>query len=77
MMVADTTDPHDARWLPWREAPPELVSLLRDQASRNGIEIVRDEEVVLDCVMPDGGVVTFRVFWPSGDVMNVRLKRAS
>lgn len=77
MMDADTTDPHDARWLPWREAPPELVSLLRDQASRNGIEIVRDEEVVLDCVMPDGDAVTFRVFWPSGDVMNVRLKRAS
>ena len=73
-MGAYKTISHDACWSPWREAPSELVSLLRNQAERNGIEIVRDEEVVLDCVMPEGDVVTFLVFWPGGDAMNVRLK---
>lgn len=76
MTIDDANDPHDACWSPWREAPHGLVSLLRSQAAGNGIEIVRDEEVVLDCVMPEGDVVTFRVFWPGGDVMNVRLKEA-
>ena len=63
------------RWSDWREAPQDLMDLLRVQAARNGTEIVRDREVRLNCIMPEGDMITFLVFWPGGDAMNVRLLR--
>lgn len=60
----------------WREASPELMELLRAQATWNGIEIIRDREVRLNCLMPEGDMVTFTVFWSRGDAMNVRLLRS-
>ena len=61
-------------WSEWKEAPPPLVDLLRSQAARNEIEIVRDAEVRLDCDMPDGSCIPLLIFWPSGEQpMNIRL----
>lgn len=56
----------------WTEAAPSLEGLLRSQAEENGIELLRDREVRLDCSMPDGTVMRFVIFWPAGEErMNV------
>ena len=51
----------------WTEANRSLETLLVSQAEANGIELIRDEEVRLDCSLPDGTVMRFVVFWPSGE----------
>lgn len=50
----------------WSEAEPALEKMLLTQAAANGIELIRNEEVRLDCKTPDGTVLSFLVFWPSG-----------
>lgn len=52
--------------LQWTEAQPSLKTLLVSQAAANGVELIRDEEVRLDCLLPDGTVMRFVVFWPAG-----------
>lgn len=49
------------------EAPTSLQQLLVDQATRNGLMIVRDEPVELRCQLEGHGELTFVVYWRTGD----------
>ena len=56
----------------WTEAHSSLETLLVSQAATNGIELIREKEVRRDCSLPDGTVMRFVVFWPSGqDRINI------
>jgi hypothetical protein len=48
------------------EAPPQLEALLKSQAAKNGIEIIRDEPVELRCNSEEYPDATFLIYWPKG-----------
>ena len=48
------------------EAPAELEMLFRQQAVKNGIELVRDEPTELRCQSEDFPEATFLIWWPTG-----------
>lgn len=49
------------------EAPPELERVLREAATKQGVEIIRDQPVELHCTSENFPEATFLVFWPSGN----------
>lgn len=46
------------------EAPPELEALIKSEAERTGLELIRDVPVELKCQTPDGRDPTFLIYWP-------------
>ena len=48
------------------EAPPELEALIKGEADRTGLELLRDVPVELKCQTPDGRDPTFLIYWPLG-----------
>jgi hypothetical protein len=53
------------------EVPPDLEALLKDQAEKHGIAIVRNEPVELRCQTDAFGDATFLVWWPEGQRMHM------
>lgn len=53
------------------EVPPDLEGLLKDQAAKNGIAIVRNEPVELRCHTKEFGDACFLIFWPDGHRMHM------
>lgn len=49
------------------EAPRDLETLLRDQAAKSGIEILRGIPVELRCRSAEFPDATFMVYWPLDD----------
>lgn len=49
------------------EAPRDFEILLRDQAAKNGIEILRGTPVELRCRSAEFPDATFLVYWPLDD----------
>ena len=47
------------------EAPPDPEALFKAQAAANGLEIVRDQPVQLQCRSEKYPDATFLVFWPT------------
>ncbi len=47
-------------------APPQLETLFKAQAAKNGVEIVRDEPVELRCQSEEYPDATFLIYWPNG-----------
>ena len=48
------------------EAPARLEVLFKEQAARNGIQIVRDQPVELICRTEEFPDATFLIWWPMG-----------
>ena len=48
------------------EAPARLEALFKEQASRNGTQIVRDQPVELKCRSEEFPDATFLIWWPMG-----------
>jgi hypothetical protein len=48
------------------EAPLKLETLFKDQAARNGIEIVRDKVIELRCRSEEFLDALFVIWWPTG-----------
>jgi len=48
------------------EAPARLEALFREQAARNGIEIIRDQPVELRCRSEEYPDASFLIWWPTG-----------
>lgn len=48
------------------EAPARLEALFKEQAARNGIQIVRDQPVELICRTEEFPDATFLIWWPIG-----------
>ena len=48
------------------EAPERLEALFKEQATRNGIDIVRDLPVELRCQSEEFPAATFLIWWPTG-----------
>ena len=48
------------------EAPARLEALFKEQATKNGIEIIRDEPVEIRCRSDDYADATFLIYWPTG-----------
>ncbi|WP_281804806.1 hypothetical protein [Methylocystis echinoides] len=48
------------------EAPRELETLFKAQASQNGVDIIRDQPVELRCKSEEYPDATFLIFWPAG-----------
>ena len=48
------------------EAPPDLEALFKSEAAANGIEIIRDQPVELQCQSEEYPDATFLVYWPIG-----------
>jgi hypothetical protein len=48
------------------EAPARLEALFKEQASRNGIELVRNQPMELICRSEEFPDATFLIWWPMG-----------
>jgi len=48
------------------EAPADLEALIKDQAARNGISLLRDQPVELRCRSEHFPDATFLIWWPTG-----------
>src|SRR5271166_4870719 len=48
------------------EAPAELEALFKAQAATNGVEIMRDQPVELNCQSAEFPDATFLIYWPLG-----------
>lgn len=53
------------------EVPPEMETILREQAGKNGITIMRNEPVELRCQTKEFGDATFLIYWPEGQRMHM------
>lgn len=53
------------------EVPLDLEQLLRDQAAGNGIAIIRNQPVELQCRTDEWGDATFLIYWPDGERMHM------
>lgn len=53
------------------EVPPDLETVLRDQAAKNGISIVRNRPVELRCETKEFGNACFLIYWPDGQCMHM------
>lgn len=53
------------------EVPPDLEALLKDQATKNGISIVRNEPVEFRCQTKEFGDACFLIYWPEGQRMHM------
>lgn len=47
------------------EAPSELEKLFKAQASKNGVDIVRDQPVELRCKSEEYPDANFLIYWPA------------
>ena len=59
------------------EAPRDLETLLRDQAAKSGIEILRGIPVELRCRSAEFPDATFLVYWPNEEDRQHLRARAS
>jgi hypothetical protein len=57
------------------EVPPDLEGLLKDQATKNGVSIVRNEPVELRCQTKEFGDACFLIYWPDGQRMHMLAPR--
>jgi hypothetical protein len=48
------------------EAPRDLEALFKSQATRNGVDIIRDEPVEIRCSSDQYPDATFLIYWPHG-----------
>lgn len=48
------------------EAPRQLEALFKGQASKNGVELIRDQPVQLRCQSEEYPDATFLIYWPTG-----------
>jgi hypothetical protein len=48
------------------EAPVQLEALFKAQAAANGVEIMRDQPVELNCRSDEYPDATFLIYWPLG-----------
>lgn len=53
------------------EVPPDLEALLKEQASKNRIFIVRNQPVELRCQTKEFGDACFLIYWPEGERMHM------